>query len=52
MAQFLLDAGMGKSYSEVVICSEALIIFGIHEYTALLVKFEYFMVISLVSSNF
>jgi hypothetical protein len=25
------------------ICSEALIIFGIHEYTALLVKFEYFM---------
>jgi hypothetical protein len=34
------------------ICSEALIIFGIHEYTALLVKFEYFMVISLVSSNF
>jgi hypothetical protein len=29
------------------ICSEALIIFGIHEYTAVLVKFEYFMVISL-----
>jgi hypothetical protein len=34
------------------VCSEALIIFGIHEYTTLLVKFEYFMVISLVSSNF
>jgi hypothetical protein len=34
------------------ICSEALIIFGIHEYTVILVKFEYFMVISLVSSNF
>jgi hypothetical protein len=35
-----------------LICSEALIIFDIHEYTAILVKFEYFMVISLVSSNF
>jgi len=35
-----------------VSCSEALIIFSIHEYTAILVKFEYFIVISLVSSNF
>jgi hypothetical protein len=34
------------------ICSEALIIFIIYEYTAILVKFEYFMVISLVSPNF
>jgi hypothetical protein len=33
-------------------CSKALIIFGIYEYTAVLVKFEYFMGISRVSSNF
>jgi hypothetical protein len=32
-------------------CSEALIIFGIHEYTAVLVKFECFIGISRVSSN-
>jgi hypothetical protein len=33
-------------------CSKALIIFGIYEYTAVLVKFEYFMGILRVSSNF
>jgi hypothetical protein len=34
------------------ICSKALIIFGIYKYTALLVKFKYFTVISLVLLNF
>jgi hypothetical protein len=36
----------------VAVCSEARIIFSIHKYNAILMKFEYFMIISLISLNF
>jgi hypothetical protein len=45
------SSNIGIELVEEEICSEALIIFGIYEYAALLVKFEYFMVILLVSLN-
>ena len=53
---YLFDDKTSKAMSNeddwCLLYSEALIIFSIHEYTAILVKFEYFIVISLVSSNF
>ena len=53
---YLFDDKTSKAMSNeddwCLLYSEALIIFSIHEYTAVLVKFENFIVISLVSLNF